>query len=238
MTTDGNERPETWRPVPEIDGCTFGGYEASDKGAYRSIDRKVGNRNLKGKVLATSRHEDGYRLVTIRCDSTDPEHRRAHTFAAHKVTLYTFAGPPGFAQEACHSDRGPAFNWWPEGVRWGTKAENHADMVAAGTAVVPEAFPCVNHALCGGMVRNPGRRCRECVQAVGREAAQLLMLGMNAQDVAERFGYKDTRFVISVAQEHGYGGTADDARSQSPTLVQRAKLRRLQFRRSLRSYRG
>ena len=99
----------------------------SDKGRGRSIDRMSGNRQLRGKVLATRRHDDGYLLITFRCDSTDPEHKRAHTFTVHKVVLYTFAGEPEAGQEACHSERGPAFNWWPEGVRWGTKAENHAD---------------------------------------------------------------------------------------------------------------
>ena len=143
--TISDERAETWKPVAPLDGCTFSGYEASDKGRYRSIDRTVGNRRLKGKVLATRRTDDGYVLVNIRCDSTDPAHNRVHTVTGHKVVLTTFDRPCPPGMEACHSDRGPAFNWWPEGVRWGTKPENHADMVAAGNAVVPESFPCRNH---------------------------------------------------------------------------------------------
>ena len=102
--TDSDERPETWKPVAPMDGCTFSGYEASDKGRYRSIDRKHGNRQLRGKVLATRRNDDGYVLVNIRCDSTDPDHNRVHTFSGHKVdALPRSPGAPEPGQEACHS---------------------------------------------------------------------------------------------------------------------------------------
>ena len=174
MTTQSNERPETWRPIPPKYVCTYSWYHPSEKGRYSSIDRMSGNRHLTGKVLATKPHDDGYRLMTIRCDSTEPGHKRAHTFSAQRVVLTTFAGecPPGM--EARHSPRGPAFNWFPEGFEaggWGTKRANHADQVAAGTAVVPASFPCRNAPVCPGMVKNEGRRCRECVEQVGQQAA-------------------------------------------------------------------
>lgn len=89
--TDSDDRPEAWKAVPEIEGCTFSGYEASDQGRYRSVDRQLGNRRLTGKVLSTRRNDDGYVLVNIRCDN--PGHKGAHTHAGHKVTLYTFAAP-------------------------------------------------------------------------------------------------------------------------------------------------
>lgn len=226
MTTAGDERPETWKPVAPLDGCTFSGYEGSDKGRARSIDRKSGNRQLKGKVLATRRTDDGYVLVNIRCDSTDPDHNRVHTVTMHKIVLTTFdrACPPGM--EACHSDRGPAFNWWPEGVRWGSKPENHADMVAAGNAVVPESFPCRNAERCGGTVKTAGRRCVACVAGVGRDAAALLNAGMALADVAARFGYTGTDWVFKLAVEHGYAGTKAQAAAQHPRLLQRVTLLR------------
>jgi hypothetical protein len=177
MTTEGNERLEDWRPIPPIDGCTYSGYQASDKGRYRSIDRMSGPRHLTGKVLAAKPHEDGYVLGTIRCDSTEPGHKRAHTFALHKIVLYTFAGPPEPGQEACHSRRGPAWNWWPEGVRWDTRPANHADQVDAGTAVMP-SYPCKNAGRCGGTVKAEGRRCRPCVAEVGGDTVTLLAAGM------------------------------------------------------------
>jgi NUMOD4 motif len=225
MTTISDERPETWKPVAPMDGCTFSGYEASDKGRYRSVDRKQGNRQLKGKVLATRRNDDGYVLVNIRCDSTDPAHSRVHTVTGHKVVLTTFDKPCSPGMEACHSDRGPAFNWWPEGIRWGTKPENHADMVAAGNAMVPEAFPCRNSAWCGGTVKTAGRRCAECVAEVGELAGQLLAFGMPLRKVAERFGYTGDDWVFKLAVEHGrYDESKAHARAQRPSPLQRVSL--------------
>jgi NUMOD4 motif len=230
VTTTSNDRPETWRAVAPMDGCTFSGYEASDMGRYRSVDRKSGNRQLRGKVLATRRHDDGYRLVNIRCDSADPDHNRVHTFAAHKVTLYTFAGPPEPGQEACHTnDFGPSFNWWPEGVRWDTKPANHADQVAAGTAVMPE-YPCRNAARCGGTVRTEGRRCRPCVAEVGKDTVVLLNAGMGLPELVERFGFKGDDWLFRLAVEHGYTGTRAAARAQRPSLLQRVTLPRVQRR--------
>ena len=157
-----------------MDGCTFSGYEACDKGRYRSIDRKQGNRQLKGKVLATRRTDDGYVLVNIRCDSTDPDHNRVHTVTGHKIVLTRSQAVPARHGSVPHAPRARRSTGGPEGVRWGTKPENHADMVAAGTAVVPESFPCRNHARCGGTAKTQGRRCLDCVAEVGRDAARLL----------------------------------------------------------------
>jgi hypothetical protein len=197
--TESNERPEGWKPVAPLDGCTFSGYEASDKGRYRSVDRMSGNRHLTGKVLALKRHPDGYALMTIRCDSTDPAHDRVHTYTAHKIVLTTFDRPCPDGMETCHGKRGPAYNWWPEGIRWGTKASNHGDMVEAGTAVVPEAFPCRNAPRCQGTVRNEGRRCAPCVAGVGRDAVTLLRAGMGLPDLVERFGFKNDDWLFRLA---------------------------------------
>jgi NUMOD4 motif len=238
--TDSDERLEDWRPVAPMDGCTFSGYEASDKGRYRSIDRKSGNRSLKGKVLSTRLDDGGYVLVNIRCDSTDPDHNRVHTFLGHKVTLCTFAGPPKPGQEACHSPRGPAFNWWPEGVRWGTKPENHADQVAAGTATTPEpSFPCRNAPTCTNMVRGEGKRCRDCVVQLGVDAAALLNDGTPLTEVARHFRVSD-EWVFRLAGEYGgYEGTREQARGEHRPCqcghCQQATPQQVTFRQWLRS---
>ena len=226
MTTTSDQRLESWRAVAPLDGCTFSGYQCSDKGSARSIDRVSGNRHLKGKQLATRRNDDGYVLVNIRCDSTDPDHNRVHTVTMHKIVLTTFDRPCPPGMEACHSDRGPAFNYWPEGVRWGTKPENHADMVEAGTAVVPAAFPCRNAPRCPNMVKNEGRRCIGCVRSVGIEAGALLALGMPLSRVAARFGYKTGDWVYRLAVEHGgYTGSREHAAAQRPTIRQHVTIR-------------
>lgn len=209
--TESDQRAETWKPVPAMDGCTYSGYEASDKGGFRSVDRRQGNRQLRGKVLATRRHEDGYRLINIRCDSTDPDHDRVHTFAAHKVVLHTFAGPPGPGQEACHSPRGPAFNWWPEGVRWGTRPENDAERVAAlrqaGRSGNGRALPAPKQVrlciLCSAPVTHGGRRCHECVVRIGRHAARLLRTGLSPDEVAVRLDYPSPSGVAALAVRYG-----------------------------------
>lgn len=228
MTTDTAVPPvrdETWRPVPEIEGCTFSGYETSDQGRYRSIDRMSGTRRLKGKVLATRLDDDGYVLVNIRCDSTDPAHNRVHTFAGHKLVLWTFAGPPEPGQEACHSRRGPAFNWWPEGVRWDTKPANHADQVEAGTATLPEpSFPCLNAPACPNLNRSEGKRCRPCVVQLGVDTAAMLADGQTLAAAAARFRCSQ-QWVYRLAVEHGgYTGTPADARGDTacPACAQRA----------------
>jgi hypothetical protein len=229
MTTNSDQRLEGWRPVAPMDGCTFSGYEASDMGRYRSIDRKSGNRQLRGKVLATRRNDDGYVLVNIRCDSADPAHNRVHTLLGHRIVLTTFDRPCPDGMEACHGDMGRSFNWWPEGVRWDTKPANHADMVAAGTAVMPE-YPCRNAARCGGAVKTEGRRCRSCVAEVGKDTVVLLDAGMGLPELVERFGLKGDDWLFRLAVEYGYAGTKADARRQRPRLSQRVTLRRVQRR--------
>lgn len=208
-------RDETWKPVAPIDGCTFSAYQTSDMGRYRSVDRTSGGRRLKGKVLATRYDSDGYVLVNLRCDSTDPAHNRVHTLLGHKVVLTTFDRPCPPGMEACHSPRGPGFNWWPEGVRWGTKPENHADQVAAGTATVPgPTFPCRNAPACGNLVRTEGRRCLDCVRQVGVDAAALLAAGRPLAEVAAGFR-NGPDWIFKLAVEHGgYTGTRTEARTQ------------------------
>ena len=214
------ERAERWQAVPRIDDCSFDGYQSSDKGAFRSVDRVISGRAYKGQPLRTRAHEDGYRLITIRCDSAEPGHKRAHTFQAGAVVLYTFAGAPGPGQECCHSNRGPAFNWFPEGVRWDTKAGNHADQVAAGTATIPEpTFGCKNAPACGNKVRKPDRRCVECVRQVGLDAARMLRDGATLAEVSELHGNSQD-WIWRLAVEHGaYEGTKADAQRRPVSVL-------------------
>lgn len=216
MSDQRPEREETWKPVAPMDGCTFSGYEASDKGRYRSVDRKQGNRRLRGKVLATRRNDDGYVLVNIRCDSADPAHNRVHTFSGHKITLTTFDKPCPPGLEACHSPKGPAFNWYPEGVRWDTQPANDAERAAAlaakgraanGRPMAPPKQPatCIR---CGGPITRPGgRRCHECVVAIGKEAADLLRAGVRLEDANERIGYANAVYLHALAVKYGGWGS-------------------------------
>ena len=142
------DRDEAWLPVAPMDGCTFSGYESSDKGAFRSVDRTVKGRNYKGQALRTRPDKDAYRYINLRCDSTDPNHERVHTFHAAAVMLTTFDRPRPAGMEVCHNRpgiTGRSFNFSARGCRVGHQPANHQDQVDAGTAVTPgPSFPCRN----------------------------------------------------------------------------------------------
>lgn len=239
--TDSDERPEGWKPVAPMDGCCFSGYEVSDKAQARSIDRTQGNRQLRGKVLASRPDGDGYVLVDFRCDSTDPDHKRRHTFLLHKVVLTTFDKPCPDGMEACHSPRGPAFNWWPEGVRWDTKAVNGAErtvsLAAEGRAAngrpmrapKPPPAPCIR---CGAPIATGGRRCHECVVAIGKEAADLLRAGVRLEDANEQLEYANAVYLHNLAVKYGGWGQCPTC---APAADGRSVTMRERFARGVRA---
>ncbi len=221
--TDSDTRPEKWKPVPG-----WSAYEASDcsvwqragdgklaqvTGGIRSVDRMSGARRLKGqpiraRILANS---GGYAAV----DLTDDTGTR-RTMLVHRVILAAHDRPCPPGMETLHSERGPLWNRYPEDIRWGTKPENAADKPAPPVPPEP-TFECVNHARCGNLVVNQGRRCLDCVAEVGRESAGMLNAGMPLQEVAEHFGYTGGDWVYQLAVRHGgYEGTKAQARMQRP----------------------
>lgn len=218
-----------WAPIPGF----ANGYEASHRGnGVRSIDRKQGNRQLRGVNLKSRLNPDRYPVINL----TGDDGRRVPGMPVHTCVLLAHDGPPPPGMECRHVGRGQQDSRYcgcgdpgctQSGLRYGSKKENHADQVAAGTAVVPEAFECVNYdyARCGGMVRTAGRRCFPCLEATGRYAARLLDLRTSSQDAGEHFGYTDGRWVVGLAMKFGgYQGTLADARAQRPTLVQRVRI--------------
>jgi hypothetical protein len=141
-------------------------------------------------------------------------------------------------------DANRAWDWYPEGIAWGTPRENAFDkapevrsaaartaraaQTEAGTASPPRpTFPCRNQvrAQCGGMVTNEGSRCAACVVQVGKDAAILLRLHMPSQAAGEHFGYTSGDWVHKLATEHGgYQGSKAEARMQRPTLWERVRI--------------
>ena len=207
---------ETWKPVAEIDGCTYSGYEASDLGRAQSVARTGRNgQPLQGGPVSTRPHEKGYVKLDLRCDN--PAHKRPHTLLMQKVILTTFDRPRPRGMEACHS-HGPADNRWPEGVRWDTKPANEADKDTPSVPPDP-TYPCRNAPACPNLVVHEGRRCLDCVTEVGREAADMLRAGIPLQQVAEHFGYTGPDWVYSLAVKHGgYDRPKAEARTQRPPL--------------------
>jgi NUMOD4 motif len=215
---------EEWKPVArDEDGREYPGYEVSNYGNYRSLDRTLpGGRRVAGKPLTVRTSNKGYGLVDLR-DSTGKKVTRS----AHKPLLEAFAGPCPPGMEARHADDNGRNNRWEPGTEdesrarggnlfWGTKAEQQRDKARNGGLRPPPGptYECVNHAQCGAMVHKEGRRCVSCVDDMGREAAARLSAGENLLKVAQSYGYEGTRWTLRQAQKHGYAGTEAQALSQ------------------------
>lgn len=216
----GNGKPlaplsQEWKPIPG-----FRYYEASHRGYIRSIDRVIDGRRLRSVVLKTRVSNSGYALVNLRDDDG-----KVQTRTVHSLVLLAHAGPRPPGTETLHGPGGPLDNRWPENIRYGTKPENEADKVAAGTVRTdaPEpAFECLNYERCGNKVVNPGRRCVSCVIEVGEQAAALLRARENLEDVAAKFGYTGSDWVYSLAVKYGgYTGSKREARLQRPPMSRR-----------------
>jgi hypothetical protein len=214
---------ETWKPLPQIDGCSFSGYQASDQGRARSLDRVRNGRPLTGQDVSTRLHKDGYILADFYCD--DPaacrkrKNRGKHTFTIHKVVLATFDGPRQPGMQGSHLHGNPAWNWFPEGVGYEDQPANEARKTTRPAPPDP-THPCRNAPACPNLVINPGRRCLDCVAEVGRQAADMLRAGQPLQEVAGHFGYTGPDWVYSLAVRHGgYAGSKAEARIQRPPLT-------------------
>lgn len=119
---------EIWKDIPECQG-----YQASDKGRIRSLDRVIVPRNgqgkhwrtrrCKGKVLSTHLQPNGY--VGLSLGS------KTH-FLAHQLIALAFLGPCPEGMEVCHNN-GKRSDNRIENLRYDTRPGNHADCKRHGT---------------------------------------------------------------------------------------------------------
>ena len=236
---------ESWVPVPawyyESVGLPVPAvpHQGSDQGRIRNPAGHVLSARPNGRPKELPAEEQ-YRLANL-CTGG-----KKVTVPVHHVTLACFCPEDRAGRDTRHLGQGSAnraWNWYPEGVAYGTPEENASDkapearVAAARTAraaqmaagigmgAPPPTHECVNHARCGGKALNKGRRCDACVAQVGVDAAALLNAGMRLQDVAEYFGYTADKWTYTIAVEHGgYSGSHAQARTQRPTPWQRIKL--------------
>lgn len=203
---------EQWKPIPG-----YYGYEASDQGRIRSVDRVVSGRRMRGTVLKSKISNAGYALVHVTADEGE---RKTRT--VHRLVLAAHVGPCPEGMETLHGPGGPLDNRLAN-LRYGTKPQNVRDTIDAGTwRPPPVTHECINFERCGNLVNSKGRRCRPCVETVGKQAAAMLNRGVNLEVVAGRFGYTGSDWVYSLAVEFGgYEGTKRAARLQRPSLSQR-----------------
>lgn len=118
---------EVWKPIPSEPG-----YEASDLGRVRSVDRVVfaaqsakqaaHERKYKGQVLKPGRTPSGH--LTVSCG-------RKNSRSVHVLVLEAFVGFCPLGQECLHKNDKPWENHL-ENLRWGTRSENLEDNTRFG----------------------------------------------------------------------------------------------------------
>jgi hypothetical protein len=210
MTTDSDQRAETWKPPRD-----FSSYEASDNsvwrledgrvvtvsGGIRSVDRVTGGRRLKGTLLTPRLNNSGYVIVNV----TDDAGVKRAGVLAHKLILSAHVGEPEPGQETLHNPAlGPLWCRVPEDMRYGTRAENVADWKQNNGARPRPPKRCVR---CGDAFTGNGRRCHVCVVAIGLEAAGLLRSGVPLGAAAEQLGYPSAEGLHTLAVKYGGYGT-------------------------------
>ncbi len=108
---------ETWRDTER------GGYQVSDFGRVRSVERTINGRSFKGKTLKPQGHP--YLHVALGA---------GNLARVHVLVLRAFAGRCPEGMEGCHGD-GDRTNNRLENLRWDTRKANHADKAIHGTQI-------------------------------------------------------------------------------------------------------
>lgn len=137
---------EEWRPIPG-----HAGYEASNVGRVRSIDRKLSDgRKWKGRIMTQKRVIKGYRAISL---SLGAKNKCRHV-GVHTLIAEAFHGPrPTQEHEVAHFDGDPSNNCaW--NLRWATAAENAQDRDRHGTTFHPKGILHPNAKLTDELVRS------------------------------------------------------------------------------------
>jgi hypothetical protein len=118
---------EIWKPIPGFDG-----YEASNFGRIRSIDRHIKLRNrwgqykyrfYRGRVLKPGKNKYGHMHVMLGMNNAKDVHR---------LVALAFLGPPPKEAEVAHYDGNPANNRLSN-LRYDTRRGNSLDRERHGT---------------------------------------------------------------------------------------------------------
>jgi hypothetical protein len=121
--TQGKHAREIWKEIPG-----YPGYEASNLGRVRSVDRWIKYRNndqhfYRGNLLSSTSRPDGYLSVGVGLEKTE---------LVHRLVALAFYGQPRLGQEVRHMngkrDDNRIFN-----LRWGTRSQNRLDCIRHGT---------------------------------------------------------------------------------------------------------
>jgi hypothetical protein len=167
---DSTVTVERWLPIPGHPG-----YEASDLGRIRSLDRVIMRSNgrpqtWRGMMLNPMLNPtDGKLWVSVGAD------RSNRTRPVHRLVLITFRGPPTEGTEGCHNN-GNGLDNRLVNLRWGTRSSNVIDSVRHGTnknslkTVCPCDHLLVVPNLVASHLKRDARTCLACQRA--RSAAR------------------------------------------------------------------
>lgn len=146
---------EQWRPIPSLPG-----YEASDLGRVRSLDRVIetakGAQRWRGKVKSQTTSPRGYRRVALNHGG------RLRTLTVHGLVAEAWLGPRPDGLHVLHGPGGQQDNR-PLNLRYGTQGDNMDDRVRDGNSPQANRQTCPRgHDLVEPNLR-PGRKWRECL---------------------------------------------------------------------------
>lgn len=115
---------EAWRAIPG-----HSGYEVSDHGRVRSIDRwvvhaKHGKAFYRGRILRPQPNSGGYLQVNLGIGILK---------RIAPLVMLAFVGPCPAGLEACHNDNNKLNNRLSN-LRYGTRSSNQMDRVVHGTS--------------------------------------------------------------------------------------------------------
>ena len=136
------------------------GYEVSDEGRIRSVDRIVLRSNgtrqtFKGRVLKQTWDTEGdlgHLTVTV--------YRKRRK--VHQIVLTAFVGVAPDGMEGCHNDGDPANNRLGN-LRWDTHRNNSLDRIRHGRHHLANRTKCVRgHRFDGTYVSPTGKSQRTC----------------------------------------------------------------------------
>ena len=117
---------ENWQAIPG-----YPGYEVSDLGRIRSMDREIicsngVRKHYKGRTLKPVTDGTGYQNVVL-CSADSQKVTRIH-----RLVLSVFVGAPAEGEEACHNNGNKTDNRLSN-LRWDTRSGNFSDKYRHGT---------------------------------------------------------------------------------------------------------
>lgn len=119
------ETVEKWRPVLNWEGE----YDVSDQGRVRSVERMVPRSStpqlIRERILKAPPGNHGYPRVNLARGGKYVQR------TVHSLVLETFVGPCPPRMEALH-ENGIRTDCRLTNLRWGTSAENKADIIRHG----------------------------------------------------------------------------------------------------------